>query len=98
MQRYRCKNCTKTFNAVTRSPLTRLQHKEKWLDYLQCMVNVKVLRESANNCDINLKTSLRWRHHFLLLPAFMEAVEGIVEADETLFARPEKGNSTVVVN
>jgi transposase-like protein len=29
MQRYRCKNCTKTFNAVTKTPLARLQHKEK---------------------------------------------------------------------
>ena len=31
MQRYRCKNCMKTFNAVTNTPLARLQHKEKWL-------------------------------------------------------------------
>jgi transposase-like protein len=55
MQRYRCKNCTKTFNAMTKTPLSRLQHKEKWLDYLQCMINGKVLRASSNDCDINLK-------------------------------------------
>jgi transposase-like protein len=29
MQRYRCKNCLKSFNAVTNTPLARLRHKEK---------------------------------------------------------------------
>jgi transposase-like protein len=97
MQRFRCKNCTKTFNAVTKTPLARLQHKEKWLDYLQCMINGKVLRESATDCDINLKISFRWRHRFLQLPATMKAtlLGGIIEADETLFARSEKGNRTL---
>ena len=100
MQRYRCKNCTKTLNALTKKPLARLQHKEKWLDYLQCMINGKVLRASAIDCDINLKTSFRWRHRFLKLPATMKAtlLEGIVEADETLFVRSEKGNRTLERN
>ena len=82
---------------MTKTPLARLQHKEKWLDYLQCMINGKVLRASATDCDINLKTSFRWRHRFLQLPATMKAtlLEGIVEADETLFARSEKGNRTL---
>jgi len=97
MQRYRCKNCLKTFNAVTNTPLARLHYKEKWLDYLQCMIGGKVLRESAKTCDINLKTSFRWRHRFLQLPATMKAslLEGIIEADETLFARSEKGSRTL---
>lgn len=97
MQRYRCKNCLKTFTATTDTPLARLRHKEKWLDYLQCMISGKVLRESAKECDINLKTSFRWRHRFLQLPATLKAslLEGIVEADETLFARSEKGSKTL---
>jgi len=33
MQRYRCKNCLKTFTATTNTPFARLRHKEKWLDY-----------------------------------------------------------------
>ena len=73
MQRYRCKNCMKTFNAVTKTPLARLQYKEKWLDYSQCMISGKVLRESASDCDINLKTAFRWRHRFLQLPATIKA-------------------------
>jgi len=61
------------------------------------MINGKVLRASASDCDINLKMSFRWRHRFLQLPATMKAtlLEGIVEADETLFARSEKGNRTL---
>jgi hypothetical protein len=57
------------------------------------MISGKALRASATDCDINLKTSFRWRHRFLQFPATMKAtlLEGIVEADETLFARSEKG-------
>jgi len=29
LQRYRCKSCKKTFNALTKSPLARLRHKDK---------------------------------------------------------------------
>ena len=94
MQRYRCKNCHKTFMATTATPLARLRHKEQWLDYMRCMVDSKVLRKCAEECGINLKTSFRWRHRFLKMPSTIKAnnLEGIIEADETLFQRSEKGN------
>jgi transposase-like protein len=78
MQRYRCKNCLKTFTATTDTPLARLRHKEKWHDYLQCMISGKVLRESAKECGISLTTSFRWRHRFLRLPAILKTslIEG----------------------
>ena len=38
MQRYRCKSCLKTFNAVTGTPLARLRKKEKWLEYSEAMI------------------------------------------------------------
>lgn len=93
-QRYRCKNCLKTFTATTKTPLARLRHKDKWNDYLHGMIKGKVLREAAKDCQINLKTSFRWRHRFLLLPAVLKPreLEGIVEADETLFLYSEKGS------
>lgn len=94
MQRYRCKNCLKTFTATTNTPLARLRHKEKWVNYLEGMLESKVLRQSARDYSINLKTAFRWRHRFLQLPAELKArlLEGIVEADETFFAYSEKGN------
>lgn len=94
MQRYRCKNCSKTFVATTATPLARLRHKERWLDYIRCMLDSKVLRRCAKECGINLKTSFRWRHRFLELPSALKAtsLEGIIEADETLFPYSEKGS------
>jgi len=94
MQRYRCKNCLKTFTATTKTPLARLRFKEKWGNYLQGMLESKVLRKAASDYQINLKTSFRWRHRFLLLPTKLKAnfLEGIVETDETFFAYSEKGN------
>jgi len=94
MQRYRCKNCLKTFTATTHTPLARLRYKEKWLDYLEGMLSSKVLRQAAADYNISLRTSFRWRHRFLQLPTEMKATwfEGIVEADETFFAYSEKGS------
>ena len=97
MQRYRCKNCIKTFVATTGTPLARLRYKELWLDYIRCMLDSKVLRKYADECGINLKTSFRWRHRFLALPSTIKAtkLEGIIEADETLFPYSEKGNKAL---
>jgi len=94
MQRYRCKNCLKTFTATTNTPLARLRHKEKWADYLEGMLESKVLRQAAKDYDINLKTAFRWRHRFLQLPSQLKAtlLEGIVETGEVLFAYSEKDN------
>lgn len=94
MQRYRCKNCLKTFTATTHTPLARLRFKGKWVAYLEGMLESKVLRKAALDYHISLRTAFRWRHRFIELPAQMKAnwLEGIIEADETFFAYSEKGN------
>jgi transposase-like protein len=33
LQRYRCKDCGRTCNALSGTALARLRHKERWLDY-----------------------------------------------------------------
>ena len=98
MQRYRYKNCRKTFVATTATPLARLRYKELWLDYIRCMLDSKVLRQCAKEYGIDLKTSFRWRHRFLQLPSAIKAtkLEGIIEADETLFPFSEKGSKKLV--
>ena len=72
MQRYRCKSCSKTFNDTTKTPMSGLHHKGKWFDYFACMIEGKTLRESARACGIDLKTSCRWRHRFLEVPALLK--------------------------
>ena len=93
-QRYRCKNCGRTFVATTKTPLARLRHKNKWHHYFQCMLESKVLRVIAKQLTIDLKTSFRWRHRFLLVASNTNAkiIEGIIEADETFFPYSEKGS------
>ena len=49
MQRYRCKNCLKTFNASTGTPLAHLRLKDRWLSYIGTMIQGKVLRDSASD-------------------------------------------------
>jgi len=57
MKHYRCKNCLKTFNAATGTPLARLRIKDRWLAYIETMMQGKVLRDSTNDCGIYLKTA-----------------------------------------
>ena len=92
-QRYLCKCCYKSFVATTKTPLARLRLKEKWLDYFQCMLESKVLRKIASQLEIDLKTSFRWRHRFLIIASNTNAqrMEGIIEADETFFPYSRKG-------
>ncbi len=59
LQRYRCKNCHKTFHALTGSPLAKLRNKEKWLDYAHCLSQNESIREAAKHGDIDKTTSFR---------------------------------------
>jgi transposase-like protein len=97
MQRYRCNACSKTFNATTKTPLAKLHYKDKWLTYFSDMIEGDVLRKSALKCSMNLKTSFRWRHRLLELPALLKAtsLQGIIEMDETFFAYSEKGSRSL---
>ena len=37
LQRYRCRQCNRTFNALTGTPLARLRYKDKWIEFEQAM-------------------------------------------------------------
>jgi len=94
LQRYLCLECRKSFNALTGTPLARLRLREKWLPYLQCMIDSKTVRASAAATGIHRNTSFRWRHRFLADAKRQRAVplQGIVEADETYRLESQKGS------
>ncbi|MDV7399873.1 IS1595 family transposase, partial [Arthrospira platensis SPKY1] len=46
-QRYRCKACAKTFTGLTGTPLNRVHHKHRLLDYEHCMKSGLSVREAA---------------------------------------------------
>ena len=93
LQRYRCRECGTTFNALTGTPLSRLRHKDKWLAYARTLVEGKSVRKAADLCDVHRNTTFRWRHRFLSLVEKdkPERLTGIVEADETFFKESFKG-------
>lgn len=94
VQRYRCKSCCKYFSETTGTPLAWLRKKDKWPEYLHCMLQGYSLRKSATQVGINLKTSFDWRHK--ILSAFKtvspERFASILESDDIFFLESEKGS------
>lgn len=98
LKRYRCKECRRTFNALTGTPLAQLHRRDVWLAYGQALADGVSLRKAAKRCRIDLTTSFRWRHRFLEAAKHRKAkaVTGVVEADETFFLRSQKGARKIV--
>ena len=93
LQRYRCVGCGRTFNSLTGTPLARLRHKEKWLPYLDSMLDSATVRRAASGVDVHRNTSFRWRHRFLAWSKHDRQLPlcGIAEADETYLLESQKG-------
>jgi transposase-like protein len=93
LQRYRCRACRRTFNALSGTPLARLRYKTHWLDYLDCMLDSRSVRSSASEIGVASATSFRWRHRFLALSkdARPDRLSGIAEADEMYVLESHKG-------
>lgn len=93
LQRYRCKSCDRTFNAVSGTPLCGLHRKERWLVFGRSLARGETLRVAAERCGIDPSTAFRWRHRFLKAVAETpEKLKGIIEADETYLLRSHKGS------
>ena len=94
LQRFRCCDCRKTFTGLTGTPMAKLRHKDKWLDYMSSMIAGESIRKAAKDCGIHRTTSFRWRHRFLAMPKNLkdDLFQGIVEADETYFLESFKGS------
>ena len=93
MQRYRCCACGKTFSALAGTPLARLRHRERWLDYLDRMLDSQSIRTAAAALGVHRNTSFRWRHRFLdwVKHDRPHLLGGIAEADELFLLESQKG-------
>ena len=109
LQRYKCKECNKTFNSLSGTPLAKLKRKGHWLEYSSCLKNGFSIRKSAQICGISQTTSFRWRHRFLKGQNLFEPhnIKGIIEIDNFKIKRSFKGaknipdfirNKTVLIN
>lgn len=96
-QRYRCKDCGKTFQASSNTVLrqfdpTRLA---KLRRFVHCMLLEISLRKCARECEISTLTAFTWRHKILdALAGMLESavLQGIVEYDETFLKLSFKGH------
>ncbi len=65
LHRHQCKDCGKTFNAATGTPLDNLHRKERWLPFGTCLADGEAVRASAGRCRPAVNTAFRWRRRFL---------------------------------
>ena len=94
LQRVVCRDCQRSSNATSGTPLSRLRHKEKFEHYAQCMKARMTLRDTARTVGISLDTAFRWRHRFLLNVRSHQPhdIAGLLEVDETFFRESQKGS------
>lgn len=92
LQRYRCKDCKRTFNALTGTSMAHLRKKELWEEYSRALSESLSLTKAAERCGIDRTTAFRWRHRFLSQSdGQMAKCTGITEIDETYFRESFKG-------
>ena len=93
-QRFKCKDCHRTFTEYTGTWLDGLHKKSLVVRYLELMIEGKSLEKIAKILSINKKTALDWRHKILssLKQDTGSNMVGIVESDETFFEESSKGN------
>lgn len=80
LQRFKCRACAKTFNALTGTPLARLRMKGKWVAQAEVLRDGLTLKQAAERLNMPHPTTFRWRHRFLALPktVMAKALVGIV--------------------
>lgn len=96
-QRYLCKDCGKSFNDMSGSPLSGTKYAHKWLKYFEMMVEGYSLRKIAKELKIHLSTAFYWRHKilFALQSLGHQPLKGIIESDETFFLESDKGKKNI---
>ncbi len=84
-QRYLCKDCCKSFNDMTASPISGTHYPHKWLKYFQMMIDGMTLPKIAEELVIHISTAFYWRHKILnaLRSLGFSTLKGIIESDET---------------
>lgn len=95
LQRYKCRGCARTFNALSGTPLARLRLKDKWLQQADALCQGLIVRLAAEQLQVAPSTAFRWRHRFLLLAQKAKPgnLGGVVEVDETYQLRSFKGQT-----
>jgi hypothetical protein len=92
-QRYRCRNCGRTFNALTGTSCAGLRRAELWIDYRAAIAEQLSIRKAAERCGIDPSTALRWRRR-LAVPVSAEggpAMTAVAQPPRRPLAAPQDG-------
>jgi len=93
-QRYKCKDCHRSFTEFTGTWMAGLRRRDVISDYLEMMLQEKSLDSISAKLKMNKKTAFDWRHKILAALSDNDNDDdftGITESDETFFLRSEKG-------
>ena len=59
LQRYKCRSCNRTFNALTGTPLARLRQKAKWLAQAEVLRDGITVTQAAKRLKVARSTAFR---------------------------------------
>ena len=80
-QRYKCKNCGRTFNPYTGTLLNWSHYKDKWGSFIETMGKDMSLREADQAIGVRYSTLFYWRHKVMniLNQGKEEKLNGVIE-------------------
>ncbi len=95
-QRYKCKNCNRTFTPNTLNVMHRIRKLDEFLDFGDCMFDGEFhsLAYLSKKFEIAETTAFHWRHKYLSSVSSTDesiTFKGIVEMDDVWVELNEKG-------
>lgn len=96
-QRWLCRDCQHSFNAMSQTPLSRLRDKDMLTAYADCMQRGLTIRQTARELNMSVDRAFRWRHRFLArsVDHRPRAVVGLLEVDEMYLRESHKGSPSL---
>ena len=95
IQRYKCKECDKTFSKTTKALWSYSKKEpEKWVKFMELMLQKSSLRVCSKILEINISTAFAWRHkvmNFIHQDVNPDKLEGKVFITKTMQKENFKG-------
>jgi transposase-like protein len=96
--RFKCVECSKTFNEFTGTSIHRIHNKNQWDAFIRLMLESKTIREISKELKIANQTALNWRHKALSAfnNLYTKQFKGVVETDDAYFRFNQKGSKNPI--
>lgn len=93
-KRYKCKQCSKTFNDFTGTAISGIKKVDKFQEYIELTLESVSIRKAAKELKVSTNTIFAWRHKILASLSMINgnSFVGIVECDDKQFKINEKGS------